>query len=98
MSKKFIPATAMSPAFDRVFDILELVDLLKSQRAKADISRLAQANRMLHATCSPSLYRSLNANYGDASKIFSFVPGMLALGRNIGHVTALSLRRQELAF
>ncbi|KAF8940376.1 hypothetical protein BGZ47_007783 [Haplosporangium gracile] len=88
----------MSFAFQRIFDIPELVDLLISQLDKAEVSVLARINKAIRKVCNPWLYKALNFCYHNKHNDLGFVPGMVALGWNIRHVKELTLEPDELAF
>lgn len=88
----------MSSSFQRVFDIPELVDLLMSQLDKAEASVLTRTNKTIRTSCIPSFYKFLGDRPGHNTKIFSSVPGTLALARNIRHVKDVTFGPRELAY
>ncbi|KAF9129734.1 hypothetical protein BGX30_013833 [Mortierella sp. GBA39] len=88
----------MLSSFQRVFDIPELVDMLMSQLDKAEVSVLTRTNKAIRTSCLPSFYKFLGDRPGHNTKIFSSVPGTLALARNIRHVKDVTFGPRELAY
>jgi hypothetical protein len=88
----------MSSPCEHFFAILELVDLLTSYLSQKDISNLSRASKRTHSTCLPSLYRTLQAFGSYKPTIFSSIPGLHALARNIHYVRILELETDELAY
>ncbi|KAF9137043.1 hypothetical protein BGX30_010610, partial [Mortierella sp. GBA39] len=88
----------MSTPCEQFFDIRELVDLLSPHLSQKDVSHLSRTSKRTHHTSLPSLFRYLEARGNNKIKIFSSVPGLHALARNIGHVRILELETDELVF
>ncbi|KAH7043559.1 hypothetical protein BKA57DRAFT_109695 [Linnemannia elongata] len=87
----------MPDAFERFFNITELVDHLATYLAIKDASRLARTCRKMHARCTPSLFRTLTV-HDSTFRLFESTPALLALSRNSQHVRELSLQLYELVF
>ncbi|KAF9541900.1 hypothetical protein EC957_002605 [Mortierella hygrophila] len=88
----------MSTPCEQFFDIRELVDLLSPHLSLKDVSHLSRTSKRTHHTSLPSLFRYLEVRGNNKIKIFSSVPGLYALARNIGHVRILELETDELVF
>ncbi|KAK3831703.1 MAG: hypothetical protein JOS17DRAFT_744039 [Linnemannia elongata] len=99
----------MPDAFERFFNMTELVDHLTPKLAIKDVSRLARTSRKMHKRCTPSLFRTLaddstRALYAlsrgsqHVQRLFESTPALLALSRNSQHVRELNLQRYDLAF
>ncbi|KAF9128104.1 hypothetical protein BGW39_005345 [Mortierella sp. 14UC] len=94
----------MSTSFERFFNILELLDMLRNRLGLQDVSRLACTNRKLHQLCTPLLFKNLldvvlsqeNQPYR-VSRILSTTPGMEAFARNVQHISTLAFGVDELA-
>ncbi|KAK3831682.1 MAG: hypothetical protein JOS17DRAFT_790461 [Linnemannia elongata] len=87
----------MPDAFERFFNITELVNHLTQYLAIKDVSRLACTSRKMHTQCIPSLFRTLTGD--DAFlRLFESTTFLHALSRNSQHVRELKLQQYELAF
>ncbi|KAK5808027.1 hypothetical protein F5H01DRAFT_353122 [Linnemannia elongata] len=87
----------MSGAFERFFNITELVGHLTVYLASKDILRLTRTCRKTHTRCTPSLFRTLTRHNSNCRQ-FASTPALLALSRNSQHVKELSLQLCDLVF
>ncbi|KAF9105568.1 hypothetical protein BGX29_011953 [Mortierella sp. GBA35] len=89
----------MSTSCERFFDIFELVNLLISHLAKADLSRLARTNREMHKRCVPLLYKNLGSLYGrETNRIFKSNQSIHAFAQKIRQARMLKLGVYELVY